>query len=57
MYAVGFTSIEFNVSSLTGTKYLHILELFNLVRLRTSKDVFLIIPFSLDIVGEFSHTL
>lgn len=60
-YGVGFTSIELSVSSLTGTRYLHILEMSSLVKFSTSIDVFLIVPgfsvLSLDMVGDCSHTL
>ena len=59
-YGVGFTNIELSVSSLTGTRYLHILEMSSLVKFSTSIDVFLIVPLSvlsLDMVGDCSHTL
>lgn len=61
-YAVGLTNIEFKVSSLTGTRYLHMLDISSLVRLRMSRDDFLFVPFaaavfSLDIEGDSSHTL
>ena len=67
-YAVGLTNIEFKVSSLTGTRYLHMLDISSLVRLRMSRDDLLIVPFavlskflvpnpSFDIDGDSSHTL
>lgn len=68
-YAVGLTNIEFKVSSLTGTIYLHMLDISSLVRLRMSRDDCQFVPFAVwggqvslaaaanDIEGDSSHTL